>query len=186
MTILPTLLMASTLISALSLGKPLPTLKGEFLTGRQAQLPDAASGRVALLALGFTYNSRFPVEAWIGRFRKEFGGSPQVTFYEIPMIGGMARLGKWFIDSGMRKGTPRNDQENVITVYGGTDSWKQRMGFQSPDAAYLVLLDKHGAVRWRHSGAFDEDAYKDLSVHVSALLREPWSKFECGEKEGAL
>ena len=173
MTILPTLLMASTLISALSLGKPLPPLKGESLTGRQAQLPDAASGRVALLALGFTYDSRFPVEAWIGRFRKEFGGSPQVTFYEIPMIGGMARLGKWFIDSGMRKGTPRNDQENVITVYGGTDSWKQRVGFQSPDAAYLILLDKHGAVRWLHGGAFDEDAFKDLSTHVSALLREP-------------
>jgi hypothetical protein len=173
MTMLPTVLMASALISTLPMGETLPPLRGEFLTGRQAQLPDAASRRVALLALGFTYNSRFPVEAWIGRFRKDFGSNPQVTFYEIPMIGGMARLGKWFIDSGMRKGTPLNDQENVITVYGGTDSWKQRVGYASPDAAYLVLIDRHGAVRWRHSGAFDEDAYKDLSIHVAALLREP-------------
>jgi hypothetical protein len=183
MTVLPIILMASTMISALSIGDALPPLKGEFLTGRTAQLPDAASGRVALLALGFTYDSRFPVEAWIGRFRKEFGNNPQVAFYEIPMIGGMARLGKWFIDSGMRKGTPLSDRENVITVYGGTDSWKQRMGFQSPDAAYLVLLDKHGAVQWRHSGAFDEDAYKDLSVHVSALLPEPYRAIESGEKK---
>jgi hypothetical protein len=173
MTILTTILMASALISTISIGETLPPLRGEFLTGRQAQLPEAASGRVALLALGFTYNSRFQVEAWIGRFRKDFGENPHVTFYEIPMIGGMARLGKWFIDSGMRKGTPRSDQENVITVYGGTDSWKQHMGYQSPDAAYLVLIDKHGAVRWRHSGAFDEEAYKDLSVRVTALLREP-------------
>ena len=173
MTILPALLIASALISAVSIGETLPPLRGEFLTGRQAQLPDAASGRIALLALGFTYNSRFPVEAWIGRFRKDFGGDPHATFYEIPLIGGMARLGKWFIDSGMRKGTPRSDQENVITVYGDTGSWKQRVGYQSPDAAYLVLLDKHGAVRWRHSGAFDEEAYKDLSVRVTALLREP-------------
>jgi len=165
--------MASALISALQPGEPLPLLKGEYLTGRQAQLPDAASGRVALLALGFTYNSRFPVEAWIGRFRKDFGGNSQVTFYEIPMIGGVARLGKWFIDSGMRKGTPRSDQENVITVYGGTDSWKQRMGYSSPDAAYLVLLDKHGVVRWRYSGTFDEGAYKDLHAQVSGLLHEP-------------
>ena len=173
MNILPTILMASALVSPLTTGKQLPQLKGEFLTGRQAQLPDAASGRVAFLALGFTYNSRFPVEAWIGRFRKDFGNNPQVTFYEIPMIGGMARMGKWFIDSGMRKGTPRSDQENVITVYGGTDSWKQRVDYASPDAAYLVLLDKHGAVRWRNSGSFDEKAYKDLCVQVSALLREP-------------
>ena len=89
------------------------------------------------------------------------------------MIGGMARLGKWFIDSGMRKGTPKSDQENVITVYGGTDSWKQRVGYSSPDAAYLVLLDKHGEVRWRNSGAFDEKAYRELNATVSALLREP-------------
>jgi len=126
-----------------------------------------------LLALGFTYNSRFPVEAWIGRFRKDFGSNPQVTFYEIPMIGGKARLGKWFIDSGMRKGTPRSDQENVITVYSDTDSWKQRVGYASPDAAYLVLLDKHGTIRWRSSGVFDEVAYRNLHEKVSSLLREP-------------
>lgn len=173
MIYLPMILMVSALISTLQPGESLPPLKGEFLTGRQAQLPEASSGRVALLALGFSYNSRFPVEVWIGRFRKDFGENPHVTFYEIPMISGMARLGKWFIDSGMRKGTPANDQENVITVYGGVDSWKRRVGYQSLDAAYLVLLDKHGIVCWRHSGAFDEEAYKDLSVHVSALLKEP-------------
>jgi hypothetical protein len=173
MSILPVILMASALVSAIQPGESLPPLRGEFLTGREVQLPDAASGRFALLALGFSYNSRFPVEAWIGRFRKDFGGNPHVTFYEIPMIGGMARLGKWFIDSGMRRGTPEKDRENVITVYGGTDSWKQRMGYQSPDAAYLVLLDKRGVVRWRHSGAFDEEAYRDLHAQVSALLREP-------------
>jgi len=173
MNMLSLILMASSAVSVLTPGQTMPPLKGEFLTGRQAQLPDAASGRVALVAMGFTYNSRFPVEAWIGRFRKDFGNNHQVTFYEVPVIGGMARLGKWFIDSGMRKGTPRSDQENVITVYGDADPWKQRLGFQSPDAAYLILLDRHGAVRWRHSGAFDEDAYKDLSRQMAELLREP-------------
>jgi len=171
MSILPMILLASALVPAIQPGETLPPLRGEFLTGRAAQLPDASSGRIALLALGFTYNSRFPVEAWIGRFRKDFGNNPHVTFYEIPMIGGTARLGKWFIDSGMRKGTPKNDQEHVITVYGGTDSWRERMGYHSPDAAYLVLLDAKGVVRWRSSGTFDEEAYKDLSVHVVALLR---------------
>lgn len=148
----------------------MPLLKGEFLTGRLAVLPGAASGRAALLALGFTYESRFAVEAWVGRFRKDFGDSQHVTFYEIPMIGGMARLGKWFIDSGMRKGTPREDYEHVITVYGGTDAWKQRLGFQSPNAAYLILLDQRGTVRWLYCGQFDAEAYAKLSQQVAALL----------------
>lgn len=167
---IPVILMASAVIPMLSPGQPMPSLRGEYLTGRQATLPDAARGRVALVALGFTYESRFPVEAWVGRFRKDFGDKPQVTFYEVPMIGGMARLGKWFIDSGMRKGTPKADHENVITVYGGTDPWKQRLGFQAEDAAYLILLDQQGIVRWRYAGMFDEDAYAALSRQVNQLL----------------
>lgn len=147
----------------------LPTLKGEFLSGRPAVLPDAASGKVALLALGFTYQSRFAVEAWIARFRKDFGGNREITFFEIPMIGGMARMGKWFIDSGMRRGTPKADQENVITVYGGVDPWKQRVGYQAPDAAYLILLDRSGIIRWQHAGVFDEAAYGDLASRIREL-----------------
>ena len=82
----------------------------------------------------------------------------------------MARMGKWFIDSGMRRGTPKTDYGSVITVYGGTDAWKQRVGFKDPNAAYLVLLDQHGKVAWRYAGAFAEDPYKALSSNISRLL----------------
>ncbi len=170
MSFVPFVLVALSGLPLLTPAAPMPTLKGEFLTGRPAVLPDAASGRVALLALGFTYSSRYAVEAWVGTFRQDFGGNPRVTFYEIPMIGGMARLGKWFIDSGMRRGTPEKDRENVITVYGGTDPWKAHVGFRSPDDAYLILLDEHGIVRWIHGGPFDQAAYADLRSHVIAIL----------------
>jgi hypothetical protein len=154
----------------LAVGDQLPPLKGEFLSGRTAVLPQAASGRVALLMLGFTYDSRFRVEAWAKRFRQDFGNKPGVTFFEIPMIGGMARMGKWFIDSGMRRGTPKADYENVITVYGGTDAWKRRVGFRDPRAAYLILLRPNGAIVWRYAGSLDEEPYKALSSEVSRLL----------------
>ena len=145
---LPMILMASAMVQVLSPGEPMPVLKGEFLTGRPAVLPDAASGRVALLALGFTYDSRFAVEAWVGRFRKDFGDKPEVTFYEVPMIGGMARLGKWFIDSGMRKGTPKKDHENVITVYGGTGSMEAALGLPVTQCRLPAACRpaRHGAV----------------------------------------
>jgi hypothetical protein len=167
-----TMMMTAAAVSTLSPGQPLPPLQGEFLTGRKAVLPAAASGRVALVALGFTYDSRFAVEAWVNRFRKDFGANPRLTFFEVPMIAGLARLGKWFIDGGMRRGTPRQDRENVITVYGGADPWKQRLDFQAPDAAYLILLDQRGIVRWRHSGSFDEPAYQALTNQLPALLGE--------------
>jgi len=149
----------------------MPALKDEFLTGQPAELPHAASGRVALLALGFTYDSRFAVEEWVGRFRREFGSQPLVTFYEVPLIGGMTRLGKWFIDSGMRQGTPRGDYGHVITVYGATNPWKRRLSFQSPNAAYLILLDPRGVVRWRHDAPMNEEGFAALSRQVVALLK---------------
>ena len=86
------------------------------------------------------------------------------------MIGGLARMGKWFIDSGMRRGTPKADHENVITVYGGTDPWKQRVGFRDPKAAYLILIGPNGKVVWRYAGSLDEEPYQALSSEVSRLL----------------
>ncbi len=167
----PTLpLIISLLMTTTLAGEKLPVLKGEFLTGREAVLPDAAKGRVTLLALGFTYDSRFAVESWIKQFRKDYGANKDVTFYEIPMISGMARLGKWFIDSGMRKGTPKEDQENVITVYGGADAWKKLVGFQAPGDAYLILLDKNGVIQWQHHGVLDQTAYEGLRAEMSHFL----------------
>jgi hypothetical protein len=161
---------AATLVAGMQVGEPLPALEGEFLSGRTAALPQAASGRVALLLLGFTYESRFAVEAWAGRFRRDFGGDPRVTFYEIPMIGGIARLGKWFIDGGMRRGTPKEDYESVITVYGGTDAWKRRVGFGDPNAAYLILVGQDGKVVRQVSGGLGEEPYQALRSEVSRLL----------------
>jgi hypothetical protein len=170
LALLPLTAYAAASVAEMAVGDPLPKLRGEFLTGRTADLPQAASGHVALLLLGFTYDSRFAVEAWATRFREQFKTEPRVTFYEIPMIGGLARMGKWFIDGGMRRGTQKQDYEHVITVYGGTDPWKQRVGFRDPKAAYLILLDASGRVAWRHTGMVDEQVYRALSSEVSRLL----------------
>ena len=64
-------------------------------------------------------------------------------------------MAKWFIDSGMRKGTPKELHENVITVYGGVDRWKKAMGFSKAQehAAYLALLGPDGRVVWMYRGA---------------------------------
>ena len=158
--------------AVVAIGERLPDLKGEFLTGRDATLPAAASGRVALLLMGFSYDSRFAVEAWTKRFRGDFDKTPQVTFYEIPMIGGMARIGAWFIDGGMRRGTPKADHENVITVYGGTGPWKQRLGVTNEKFAYLVLLDQKGNIVWRHAGPFEDAPHRALCGQVRKLLSE--------------
>jgi hypothetical protein len=94
--LLPVVAFAVEPASEIKIGEHLPELRGEFLTGREAALPQAAEGQVTLLLFGFTYQSRFAVEAWAERFRAHFQSDPRVTFYEVPMIGGAARLARWF------------------------------------------------------------------------------------------
>lgn len=154
----------------LKTGDTLPLLEGNFLSGNKARLPESARGKIALLALGFTYESRHAVEQWCERFAGEFGKAADVTFYEIPVIGGVGRLARWFIDGGMRRGTPKERHENVITVYGGVDSWKQRVGYKEPQNAYLILLDRQGVIQWQHAGPFDDYGFANLVAAVRKCL----------------
>jgi hypothetical protein len=118
---------------------------------------------VALLALGFSRDSQQAVEAWSNRFRKDFGSDPRVAFYEIPVIGGLGRLARPFINSGMRRGTPPALHENVITVYGDVGDWKDRLGYSEGLFAYLLLLDPSGRIVWQHAGLLDDASYRSLA-----------------------
>jgi hypothetical protein len=83
---------------------------------------------------------------------------------EVPMIGGMARMGRWFIDRGMRKGTPATLHENVITVYTKTGEWKRRLAVSSANDthALAIVLDRDGIVRWLYDGPFDRVRAQEL------------------------
>ncbi len=155
---------ASNGVEPLRLGDALPPLQGEHLTGKPARLPTAASGKTTLILLGFTYASRVPVEAWGRWFRDTIGVGADRTFFEVPMIGGMAKMGRWFIDRGMRKGTPAALHENVITVYTKTGDWKKRLAVSSLNDkdAFLIVLDRDGVVRWLHHGPFDAARAQEL------------------------
>jgi hypothetical protein len=155
----------------LRVGDRLPMLNGQFLSGRDAELPRASSGKVALVAMGFTYQSRFPVEAWGRWYRATIGSRTDVTFFEVPMIGGLSTLGRWFIDRGMRSGTPAELHEQVMTVYGGTGDWKRRLSYspEHEDDAYLIVLDGDGIVRWLHHGGFDQARADDLRRFLTSL-----------------
>jgi hypothetical protein len=156
-------------VAPLAVGQRMPPLKGDLLSGQPGVLPDLAAGQTRLVILGFSYDSRFQVEAWSEKFRARYGTAKDVTLFEVPMMGSAARLGRWFIDSGMRKNTPPALHGRVMTVYGGNDDWKTRVGFSAPDDAYLVLIDQQGIVRWLAHGPVSEARLQALSVVVDSL-----------------
>jgi len=163
-----TFLLTSTLM--LTPGQPMPTLKGEFLSGKKAVLPDAGKGKVALYLIGFSYDSRYSVEAWAERYKKDLAQNPNMTFFEVPIIAGMGMLGKPFIDSGMRRGTPRKFHENVLTVYGGAGSMRKAFSAKNDKNAVIVLCDREGLAQWFWEGAMDEAKYMEMKAVADRLL----------------
>jgi cytochrome oxidase Cu insertion factor (SCO1/SenC/PrrC family) len=155
----------------IAVGDPFPRLEGDLLSGKPAALPDLAKGHVAVVALGFTYDARFAVEAWEKWYAQAVGAASGVSFYQVPMMGRAARMGRFFIDRGMRKNTPKEAQEHVLTVYSDTGPWKTRAGYQDARErdAYLFLLDPDGVVRWTYTGPFDDRAAADLKSTIESL-----------------
>ena len=157
-----------------TVGEPFPRLEGDLLSGKPAALPELAEGHVAIVALGFSYDARFAVEAWEKWFAQALGPTSGVSFYQVPMMGRAARMGRFFIDRGMRKNTPKEAQEHVLTVYSDTGPWKTLAGYQDARGkdAYLYLLGADGVVKWQHTGQFDERAAAGLKAAIESLTRE--------------
>lgn len=155
-------------IGPIAPGQQLPVARGEFLTGRTGELPAASRGHVALVLFGFTYASRKPVEAWADRFHAAYAADSTVTLYEVPVMNGMAWMGKPFIVGGMRKGTPVAQHEHVVLLWGVSGPWKQRLGVHHRDAAYAVVLDREGRVRWLASGLPDDAHWGAATAAIEA------------------
>jgi hypothetical protein len=166
--LLPLLLASAVASAPLERGAPLPVVSGVRLDGRAAELPAACRGRVTLVAFGFTRGSSKAVQAYGTRFKQAFAADSSHDWFEVPVLGGMARIARPFITSAMRGGTPVADRPHILTVWSGAGEWKRRLEYDEGDWAYLVLLDREGRVRWRGRGAFDEPTWRELEAAASA------------------
>lgn len=153
--------------SPLRAGDPLPALVGRNLLGERVELPRAAAGRHTLLLLGFSYESRHAVGAWGVRFRQEFGADSLLACYELPMMSGFgARLGRPFIEGGMRGGTPAPLHRNVVVVWNEVGAWKRRLEVRDTDLAYLLLVDRAGRLVWSGTGRRDGSGFDALAARL--------------------
>jgi len=82
----------------------LPRLQEQNLAGQQVVLPDAASGKVAVLVFGFTRASQTTTGGWMKHIQGDFGKSHGFVLYQLPVIEEAPKLIRGMIISGMKKG----------------------------------------------------------------------------------
>lgn len=152
--------------SKVTLGERMVKASGESLEGEAVVIPNDFAGQQTLLLFGYVQDSQFDIDRWlIGLDMTE----TEVAVYEIPTIKGMLpRMFKTFIDSGMRKGIPKELWKGVVTVYDDGDKLQRYTGNQNPNNARVMLLDASGHVLHFYDRGFSVDALNGVRALIKS------------------
>jgi hypothetical protein len=148
-----------------------PQIHGTAVSGRAHVLPDELKGRVAVLVLGFTRNSSLPAGAWAGKFKADFSRNPDVAVLQLPFLEEVPRMFRGMAKSGVEKSAGQ-DRDTVIPIFESEATFKQLVHYAKPDDAYILVLDRTGAIRGVFSGQVATQ-YADARERVSHLLLKP-------------
>jgi hypothetical protein len=148
--------------SPLKPGDALPVIQGTTLNEKPLQLPQAAAGRSAVLAFGFSKDAGVPVREWV----KRLGDS--AALYQVPVLEGVPRLFRGLTVGGIRKDTEPKLRDNVVLIYKDDAAWRARLQVSDDKTAYLVVVDSQGRILERFAGAPTDD---NLARVRSALAK---------------
>jgi hypothetical protein len=146
--------------SQISIGDKMIEATGQSLEGNAVAIPQDFAGQETLLLFGYKQDSQFDIDRWlIGLDMTQ----TQVAAYEVPTIQGMLpRMFSGFIDSGMRKGIPKDLWKGVVTVYADGDKVQRFTGNLNPNNARVMLLDKQGSIVYFYDKGFSVEALNEV------------------------
>lgn len=146
----------------------LPQIEGENLSGKKVVLPEASAGHAAILVIGFSHASQNQTKAWADRLDHRFPDPALITVYPVAVLEAVPRLARGMAVHGIRSGTPKNQRDRFLLVYHHEAELKSAAGVSAPDDAYILLLDGHGAIRWRFHGPLTDSALAEVEKEAQA------------------
>lgn len=146
-----------------------PTVPVKTLGGTSLKLPGALRSTDSLLVIGFTQKSEKETVVWRKAAERELAADPRLTVYPVIVIAGIPGIFHGLIIAGIRAGYPRRAWDHFLVVSRDEERWKVAVGWQGPDRAYVILLDRAGRIVWRHSGEYTASGARALARAVSSL-----------------
>jgi hypothetical protein len=68
---------------------------------------------------------------------------------------------------GMKNGVPEDRRDHFIVIYHNERELKRAAGFDRPDDAYVLMLDRHGGIEWCFHGPVTDASIEDLKGKAS-------------------
>lgn len=147
-----------------------PKLRGQTLSGQAIVLPDAAAGKVTMLAIGASKKAGDRTAPWKQHFLADFGSEPRATYYVAALLQSAPSLVRGMIRSAMRGGTPEAQRDHVLTSSTDEAAWKKYLDIHDDSLPVILLLDASGHALWSYSGEFDAAQYDALKHAIDEAL----------------
>ncbi len=106
--------------------------------------------------------------------RLQLAHPPTIGFYDVAVIAEVPHFLHSIVIGRINKAVPDVLKPNFIPLTDGEDAWKQFAGYapDQPEAAYVMLVDSSGKVRWSTHAAFTQAGFAQLTQAAQALAGE--------------
>jgi hypothetical protein len=142
-----------------------PNVHARDLDGRAIET-NSLRGAPVVYLLGFSYDSRFEVEAW-ARFIKALPTPPRTI--QMPVYGGFAAFARPMIDNSMARNTPASVHRDVLTTTD-RDVLVRGLSLVGPEReAAVVLVNREGQVTAIERGKPSAASQADFSAALKRL-----------------
>ena len=147
----------------------IPALQGATFAGTPVNLPAALQGRIGILVIGFSRSSQESARAWGQRLDQRYPAGSSVVYYEMPVLAGVPALLRGWVSSRIRQSIAAPARDHFLPVLDHEAEWKQAAGSISIDNSSVLVVDAHGAIRWRCQGTPNDAAFAELEHQVALL-----------------
>ena len=147
----------------------IPELNGISFSEQAVRLPQDLQGKVGVLVVGFSQGSRDAVTAWGKRLAVDYASSPTVAFYELPVLEGVPRFLRGMVTGKIKSSVSERGKPHFVPILENGAAWRALAQYKGGDAAYVMVVDGTGVVRWQSHDAFSEAVYGAMQREVEGL-----------------
>ena len=159
------------LLAALLLTLTIPTTTGTALDGHTVTLPRDLTAPATILILGFTHASSDATTAWEKSIRASLATTPAIDYYDIAFLQDAPAFIRPAILHSIRKQVPDTLKPHFLPLTTNQSAWKQAANFSpvTPDAAYVLLIDRSGTIRYQTHDPFTPARLNELATAAHTL-----------------
>ncbi len=147
----------------------IPPTRGTVLSGERIDLPEALTGKVGVLVLGFSRSSGDAVADWGKKLYHDYNGSTAVRYYELSILEPVPGILRGYVVKKISESVPDVAKSHFLPVLDHEKEWKAAAGFKQSDDVYVLVVDGTGVVRARVSGVASDENFAEVKRQVDAV-----------------